>query len=75
MRKRLSGSSLLARRFLSKPALSTRQCGKQRQSSSIHSAAKAKFKELIIRDSGDARVSLGQKKALKSQFVHYKRFN
>jgi len=31
MRKRLSGLSLLARRFLSKTALSTRQCGKQRQ--------------------------------------------
>jgi hypothetical protein len=33
--------SLLARRFLSKLALSTRQCGKQRQSLTIHSAVKA----------------------------------
>jgi hypothetical protein len=41
MRKRLFYLSLLARRFLSKLALSTRQCGKQRQSLTLHSAAKA----------------------------------
>ena len=77
--------SLLARRFLSKLALSTRQCGKQRPSLTIHCAAKTRSKEVAARlkamikraaelvEGAATRVSLGQQKALKSQFMHYKR--